>query len=53
MERIQFQVTPEQAKNDPYLREKIARELDLGNFQFSYKWVKRSVDARNKNIKIN
>ena len=53
MERIQFQVTPEQAKNDPYLREKIARELDLDNFHFSYKWVKRSVDARNKNIKIN
>jgi uncharacterized FAD-dependent dehydrogenase len=53
MERVQFQVTPEQAKDERFLRKKIAKELGLGHDKFSFRWSKRSIDARNKNIKIN
>ncbi|MFZ9027617.1 MAG: NAD(P)/FAD-dependent oxidoreductase [Crocinitomicaceae bacterium] len=53
MERIQFQVTPEQAKDEQFLRRKIAKELGLSESDFTYKWSKRSIDARKKNIKIN
>lgn len=53
MERVQFQVTPEQAKDDNFLRRKIAKELDLDLESFQYRWSKRSIDARKRNIKIN
>lgn len=53
MERVQFQVTPEQSKDEQFLRRKIAKELGLNDSEFSYKWSKRSIDARKKNIKIN
>lgn len=48
---VQFQVAPEQAKDDSFLRFKIQKEVKTDNFTF--KWKKRSVDARNRNIKIN
>ena len=48
---VQFQVAPEQAKDESFLRFKIQKEVKTENFTF--KWKKRSVDARNRNIKIN
>lgn len=53
MERIQFQVTPEQAKDELFLRKRIAQELGLKTDAFQYRWAKRSIDARKKNIRIN
>lgn len=47
---VQFQVTPEQAKDESFLRFKIQKEIKSNDFTF--KWKKRSIDARNKNIKI-
>ena len=49
---IQFQITPEQAKDDVYLYKRIQDELHLKE-AFSFKWKKRSVDARKRQIKIN
>ncbi len=49
---IQFQVTPEQAKDDAYLSKRIQEELRI-NGKFTFKWKKRSVDARKRQIKIN
>ncbi len=53
MERIQFQVTPEQARDQQFLHRKIAKELGIAESEFQYNWSKRSIDARKKNIKIN
>ncbi len=50
---IQFQVTPEQAKDDSFLRKRIAQELHLEEGSFQFRWRKRSIDARKKAIKIN
>lgn len=50
---LQFQVTPEQAKDFAFLRKKIAEELDIPFDSFEFEWKKRSVDARKKDIKIN
>lgn len=50
---IQFQVSPEQAKNDLFLKNKIKSELLLSNDDFTFIWRKRSIDARKSNIKIN
>ena len=52
-ETIQFQVTPEQAKDLVFLKQKIRKELRLNNDDFTFKWKRRSIDARNRNIKIN
>lgn len=52
-ENIQFQVTPEQAKDKDFLQQKIKKELRLRNDKFTFKWKRRSIDARNRNIKIN
>ncbi len=52
-EIIQFQMTPEQAKDDPYIRKRIAKELHLQEDAFQFRWRKRSIDARKKAIKIN
>ncbi len=52
-EILQFQMTPEQAKDDAYLRKRIAKELNLSEDDFQFRWRKRSVDARKKAIKIN
>lgn len=52
--KVEFQFTPEQAKDDAFIRQSIARELNLSNHtDFAYKWAKRSIDARKRDIKIN
>lgn len=51
--QVQFQVSPEEAKDEIFLRNKIARELDLAPDSFHFKWKKRSIDARKRNIRIN
>lgn len=50
---VQFQVTPEQAKDEVYLRKRIQRELNLETDDFVFRWRKRSIDARKRQIKIN
>jgi len=50
---LQFQMTPEQAKDDVFLRKRIAKELNLDEGDFQFRWRKRSIDARKKAIKIN
>lgn len=49
---IQFQVTPEEAKDETFLKNRICSELNL-NAEFDFKWVRRSIDARKSQIKIN
>lgn len=53
IQQVQFQVSPEQAQNDVYLRNKIADELNLAPDSFVFQWKKRSIDARKRQIKIN
>jgi len=50
---IQFQASPEQAKDDVYLRKRIARELSLDQDSFDFSWRRRSIDARKRDVKIN
>ena len=50
---IQFQVTPEQAKNEVFIKNRIKDELNLSNSDFQFVWRKRSIDARKSAIKIN
>lgn len=52
-ETVQFQMTPEQAKDDAFLRTRIAKELQISENAFQFRWRKRSIDARKKAIKIN
>ena len=52
-QQIQFQVSPEQANDQKFLKRKIAEELDLKLDEFEFVWKKRSVDARKPAIKIN
>ena len=51
--QIQFQTTPELAKSPDYLKDRIRKELDLDTNEFSYKWKRRSIDARKRAIVIN
>ncbi len=50
---VQFQIPLEDAKDDLFLQEKIAQELNLNAGDFTFKWRKRSIDARKRQIKIN
>ncbi|XOV68421.1 MAG: NAD(P)/FAD-dependent oxidoreductase [Fluviicola sp.] len=50
---VQFQMTPEQAQDDAFIRKRIAKELHLNESDFQFRWRKRSIDARKKAIKIN
>lgn len=50
---VQFQTTPERAKDSQYLRDRIKRELNLDSDEFIYKWKRRSIDARKEKILIN
>ena len=53
MKEISFYVTPEQAKDESYLEDLIAKKLQLDtSVSFQFKWHKRSIDARNKNIRV-
>lgn len=49
---VQFQTSPEQAKDDAYLHARIRQELNLSS-DFKYEWHRRSIDARRKPVKIN
>lgn len=51
MQTIQLSILPEQAVNDRFLKKTIAGQLTTDNF--SYKIIKRSIDARRKPVKIN
>ena len=50
---IQFQVSPEQAKNDLFLKNRIKDQLNIESNDFQFIWRKRSIDARKSVIKIN
>ncbi|MFM8596241.1 MAG: FAD-binding protein, partial [Flavobacteriales bacterium] len=52
--QLQFTCTPEQAQDELFLAQKIRKELRLKDQdQFQYRWKKRSIDARQRQIKIN
>lgn len=51
---VLFTCTPEQAQDYKYLEERLRKELRLQNKQkLDFRWKKRSIDARQKQIKIN
>ncbi len=51
---IQIQITPEQAKNELDIRNEVASFLNINDINsFNFKWKKRSLDARKKQLKIN
>lgn len=52
-QKIQFQSTPEQAKDLVYLKSRIKKELRLDNDSFEFRWNRRSIDARKRDIKVN
>ena len=53
MKEISFYVSPKQAKDESYLKQVIIDKLKLKHSNaFQYKWHKRSIDARKKNIRI-
>ncbi|TSJ42417.1 NAD(P)/FAD-dependent oxidoreductase [Fluviicola chungangensis] len=51
--QVQFQFSPEEAKDELFIRSAISRELNIPAGSFAYKWHKRSIDARKRDIKIN
>lgn len=51
--QVQFQVSPEQAQNDVFLRRKISEELGIPADSFTFKWRRRSIDARKRQVRIN
>ncbi len=51
--QVQFQISVEEAKDNDFLRAKIAQELNLTLDSFQFKWRKRSIDARKRQLKIN
>ena len=53
MQVVQFQVSPEQAKDDSFLKNRIKTELGIDSDDFSFYWRKRSIDARKRQIKVN
>ena len=51
---VQFQVTPEQAQDDAYLKRRVQIELRIADdTSFSFRWKKRSIDARKRQVKMN
>lgn len=50
---IQFQISVEEAQDEVFLRKKIADELRIDIDSFTFKWRKRSIDARKRQIKVN
>ncbi len=52
--QVQFQCSPEEAKDEAFIRSAISRELQFPkDHPFAWKWHKRSIDARKRDIKIN
>lgn len=52
-QKIQLQVSPAIAYNEQLLKEEVRSFLQLKDKPFSVKPLKRSIDARNRNIKVN
>ncbi|MDG1659161.1 MAG: FAD-dependent oxidoreductase, partial [Crocinitomicaceae bacterium] len=52
-QRVQFQVSPEEAKNQKFLKRRIRTELQLSDIDFTFVWARRSIDARKRQIRIN
>ncbi len=50
---IDIIITPEQAKDDSFIENAIRLELKLSNQPLQFRWLKRSIDARKKAIKVN
>ncbi len=50
---IQIQISPEQAVDSDYIDKTLANRLNLPLGTFKYRWKKRSLDARKRDIKIN
>lgn len=54
MNELNFSCTPEEAKDPEYLENRIRQELGISKAQkLTYRWRKRSIDARNRHIKVN
>ena len=53
IEIVQFQVNPEEAKDNLFLKNKIRESLGINHFNFEFEWKKRSIDARKRQVKIN
>jgi uncharacterized protein len=52
--KIQLQVSPQTAANEQLLKEEVQRHLGIkSGTKFQIRLLKRSIDARNRNIKIN
>ena len=52
IQRVQFSINPEDVHNDDILRSKIKPLISKNLESFNYKFIKRSLDARSKKIKI-
>ena len=53
-EVVNLVCSPEEAQNEAFLREQIRTQLGLSKqIHFEFRWRKRSIDARQKQIKIN
>jgi uncharacterized FAD-dependent dehydrogenase len=50
---VQFQLSPEEAKDDVFIEKRIASEIKQTIGTFDFQWLKRSVDARKRTILIN
>lgn len=50
---VQFQISVEEAQDEVFLRKQIAAELQIDAESFTFKWRKRSIDARKRQIKVN
>jgi uncharacterized FAD-dependent dehydrogenase len=50
---VQFQLTPEKVHDNEFLRQRIRQELELNNDDFTFKWKRRSIDARKRQILYN
>ena len=52
MTEVSLLLSPEEAKNDNLIRLKLAQISGVKSSELFYKWKKRSIDARKKEIKI-
>lgn len=53
IQEIQLRLSPESAKDSVQIQTLIAKELKLSINSFDFRWKKRSIDARKRNIVIN
>ena len=53
LKEVQLFLLPDQVNDEVLIKNKLQKKLRLSTSKFFYKWKKRSIDARQKNIKIN